>query len=192
MMNRPEALKKYRKAKEEGLVDEDIIPLLEIINSSEEYYTTSSCSGRIGVMQIPEIGNKVQCVFLGKWHREVSYDEIVESIKNYKSGYLFLIVQSAIIHVVAKDIDSANVLLKIAFESGFKYSSIKGISNNGVLVEILSTENLNIPLGKNGNLIVDEEYIRFSTDMANMTLRRIKQKLQKLERKISCLLSHDS
>ena len=191
-MNRPEALKRYRMAKEKGLVDKDIIYLLEIINSSEAYYTTSSCSGRIGVMQIPGIGNKVQCVFLGKWHREVSYDEILGSIKNYKSGYLFLIVQSAIIHVVAKDIDSATALLKIAFESGFKYSSIKSISNSGVLVEILSTENLNIPLGKNGNLMVDDEYIMFSTDMANMTLRRIKQKLQKLERKISCFLSHDS
>lgn len=191
MMGRPEALKRYQQAKKSGLVDKDIIPLLEIINSSETYYTTSSCSGRIVIMQIPEIGNKEECVFLGKWHRETGYDEIVDSIKNYKNGYLFLMVQSAIIHIVAINLDSATALLKIAIESGFKYSSIKSIGNNGVLVEILSTENLNIPLGENGNLMVDEEYIKFSTNMANMTLRRIKQKLQKFERKISCFLSHD-
>ncbi len=44
------AMEGLRKALKEGKVDEDIIPLLEKINSLENYFTTSSCSGRISVM----------------------------------------------------------------------------------------------------------------------------------------------
>jgi len=33
-----------------GSVDKKIIPLIDKINSKDEYYTTSSCSGRIMLM----------------------------------------------------------------------------------------------------------------------------------------------
>lgn len=32
-----------------GSVDDAIVPMVELLNSMEEYYTTSSCSGRISV-----------------------------------------------------------------------------------------------------------------------------------------------
>ncbi len=192
MISRDTALGKYREAKMKGEVDRDIIPILDILNSSEEYYTTSSCSGRIVVMQIPRIGDKKNAKFLGKWHQNVSSGEVLNTISSYSEGYLFLLVQSAIIHVVARDLKSAKRLIRIALESGFKYTTIKNIEKNGILVEILSTENLHIPLGENGKLKVSQESIEFFVKMANHTLRRVKNKLSKFEGKINCSLRASS
>ncbi len=192
MMNKKEALEKYRRARERGEVDEDIIPLLEHLNSLSEYYTTSSCSGRIAVLEIPEIGDKIHAKFLGKWHHEVTLDDVMGAIQKYQRGYLFLLVQSSIIHVVARGMESACTLMRIALESGFKYTHIKNIRGDRVMIEILSTENLNIPLGKDGKLIPDAETLAFFTEVANTTLRRVKKKLQLFEENIRNLLLSSS
>ncbi len=184
MIDRKEALRKYEEAKIRGEVDEDIIPLLELINSSRDYYTTSSCSGRIVILQIPRIGDKINAKFLGKWHRKVGVDEIRETVKNYTQGYLFLLMQSSIIHVVASSLNAARSIIEIALESGFKYTCIKNIKEEKVMVEILSTENLHIPLGKNGELLVEEKELEFFIEMANEMLDRVKKKLALLEEKL--------
>ncbi len=184
MMERKEALKKLEEARKRGEVDEDILSILEILNSSSHFYTTSSCSGRIVIMQLPEIGDKKNAVFLGKWHHEVGIEDILNSISNYSEGYLFMLVQSSIIHIVADSLQSAREIMRIALESGFKYTSIKVIKNNGTLVEILSAENLHIPLGERGELKIGYGEIEFFTKMANLMLRRIKQKLKIFEEKI--------
>jgi len=188
MINRREALEKYEEAKKKGEVDEDIVSLLDTINSSKNYYTTSSCSGRIVLFQIPEIGDKVNANFIGKWHREVEYEEIKKALEDYTKGYLFLLVQSAIIHVVADSLERGKEMIALALESGFKYTSIKNIKNGKVLVEILSTENIHIPLGKNGELMVDEKALEFFVEMANKTLQRIKRKLKNLEKNLRRVL----
>ncbi len=187
MMSRDAAIGKYEEAKREGKVDEDIVPLLDLINYRTPYYTTSSCSGRIVVMQLPRLGDKKNAEFLGKWHREVRVDEIRDAISKYRDGLLYLFVQSSIIHVVARNMEDANLLLTLAREAGFKYSSLKNVKDEGILIELLSTEHMEIPLGIDGEIKICEGDIPFFTDMANATLRRVKYKLSKLEEKISSL-----
>jgi len=190
MQKRKEALEKYEKAKKSGEVDKDIISLLDKLNSTPIFYTTSSCSGRIVLITLPEIGDKRNAFFLGKWHHAVDSGKVWEALKKYKEDYLFMLMQSPVIHIVCKDMESANALIKISLECGFKYTSIKNIKEEGILVEILSTENLHIPLGKNGKLLVKE--IDFFVEMANKMLLRSKQKLKCLEEKISYLLLFSS
>ena len=187
MMDREEAINKYEDHKARGLVDTDIIPLLEKINKLKCCYTTSSCSGRIALLQLPEIGDKRNAVFIGKWHREIVPDEIDKVLNNYKRGYLFFLVQSSIIHVVCEGIENAMKMITIARDAGFKYTSIKSIKNDKILIEILSTENLHIPLGINGKIKVDKKSIIFFVDVANKMLERIKGKLKTLKEKISFL-----
>ncbi len=188
-MDRREALEKYERAKREGKVDDDIISLLNEINSSLHYYTTSSCSGRIILIQLPEIGDKINSEIIGKWHRKVEFSEILERLKNYKEGYLFLLVQSSIIHVVCENLEYANKLLEIARNCGFKYSSIKSIKKGRFLVEILSSENLHIPLGEEGKIRVNKEDLEFFIRTSNIILERIKRKLKTFETEIKFLLS---
>ena len=188
-MDKKEALEKYERAKRKGEVDNDIIPLLEKINSLHNFYTTSSCSGRIVFLNIPEVGNKKDAKFLCKWHKEVDKEELVDCLKKYKEHYLFFIMQSPIIHIVAYNLEWANKMIKIALSCGFKYTSIKKIEAKKILIEVLSTENLHIPIARDGKIRIDEKQLIFFLEIANKLLIRAKNKLKCLEEKISYLLS---
>jgi len=75
--NKKNALQKLKIARSENKVDIDILPVIDILNSSNEYYTTSSCFGRIVLLELPVIGDKKNAKFIGKWHRTIN------SIINY-------------------------------------------------------------------------------------------------------------
>ena len=72
-------------------------------------------------------------------------------------------------------------MLRIAIESGFKYSGIKAISkdNRKVMVEIMSTERLDVPLGKDNEIFCSETYIAYIVQKANFMLTRGKAKLKR-------------
>ena len=181
------AMEGLRKALAEDKVDRDIIPLLEKINSLDNYFTTSSCSGRISVMEMPHFGDKLNSVWLGKWHREVTVEEVLEAIEKHKTGQLWFLVRSPILHVAARTMEDAVRLLNLSIGLGFKYSSIKSVSHKKLLVEIRSTERMDVPLGENGELWVSEEYIERIVDLANAQVRRFKGKLRRLEGEIGRL-----
>ncbi|WP_010479452.1 tRNA(Phe) 7-((3-amino-3-carboxypropyl)-4-demethylwyosine(37)-N(4))-methyltransferase Taw3 [Thermococcus zilligii] len=181
------AMRGLRKALAEDKVDRDIIPLLEKINALDNYFTTSSCSGRVSVMEMPHFGDKVNSVWLGKWHREVTVEEVLEAIEKHRSGQLWFLVRSPIIHVAAKTMEDAVRLLNLAVGLGFKYSNIKSVSHKKLVVEIRSTERMDVPLGENGELWLSGEYIGKVVNLANAQVRRFKGRLKRLEEEIEKL-----
>jgi tRNA wybutosine-synthesizing protein 3 len=172
----------------EGEVDKEILPLIEIINSMPDYFTTSSCAGRIVVLQLPKLGDKENAEFLGKWHHQVNLEDINAALsKAQGENNLFLITQSPIVHVRCKTLDSAISLRNKAVESGLKYSTLKSITLNSksepvkIVVEILSSENIHIPISKGKKLYPDEEYLRFMVENANYALNRAQEKLERFK-----------
>ncbi len=179
------AMEGLRKALAEDKVDHDIIPLLEKINALDNYFTTSSCSGRISVMEMPHFGDKLNSLWLGKWHGEVVVEEVLEAVGRHSRGQLWFLVRSPILHVAAKTMEDAVKLLNLAIGLGFKYSNVKSISHKKLLVEIRSTERMDVPLGEDGELWIDEEYIGRIVNLANAQVRRFKGKLKRLEEEIA-------
>ncbi|MGB2842032.1 MAG: hypothetical protein WBC40_06100 [Halobacteriota archaeon] len=174
-----------------GGADEEVAGIIEKINGFEGFFTTSSCSGRIALIRLPEIGAKREAEFIGKWHRSVTKEEVLGAIKTTEKGEIWLLSQSPILHVACRSLEKAKTLLRIAIESGFKYSGIKAISNsnsnsnsnskdNGkVVVEIMSTERMDVPLGKDGVMFCSESYMAFILSKANFMLERGKGKLKR-------------
>ena len=162
--------------------DEEVAEIIEALNRLDDFYTTSSCSGRVALICIPEIGAKREAEFIGKWHRAVTKEEVLAAIKAPKKGELWLISQSPILHVSCRGLEKAKTLLRIAIESGFKYSGIKAISkdNGKVMVEIMSTERMDVPLGKDNEIFCSETYIAYIVQKANFMLTRGKGKLERL------------
>ena len=154
--NKKIALKKLANAKKEHLADEKIIPILDIINQSDNYYTSSSCAGRIVLLEIPVIGDKKNAKFLGKWHSTIKKDEILNSVKKAKKGQLWLLAQSPIIHIGCKKNNDADQMIKTAIACGFKHSGYKSLEDKYV-VEVVSTERLDSPIGKDGVLFCNNE-----------------------------------
>ena len=167
--------------------DEEVTGILERINSFEGFFTTSSCSGRIALIRIPEIGAKREAEFIGKWHRPVGKEEVQEALRLKGSpgvlekGEVWFLSQSPILHVSCSGLEKAKTLLRMAIESGFKYSGIKAISrdNGKVVVEIMSTERLDVPLAKGDKVFCSEPYIDFIVSKANFMLERGKEKLKR-------------
>jgi tRNA wybutosine-synthesizing protein 3 len=174
------ALYLLKKAKSENKVDKGIQKIIDLINKSEYYYTSSSCAGRIVLIELPEIGDKRRSEFLGKWHRPIEKNELELVVKKRKTGFLWLLAQSPILHIAAATNIAADKLLKTAISCGFKNSGLKSIVGN-IIVEICSTERLDAPIGKNGRLFCNDEYLCLLVDISNEVLDRADHKLKRFE-----------
>ncbi len=190
--DKTERMKKLENKICEGEVDEEILPIIEKINANPDYFTTSSCAGRIALIELSEIGDKEGAEFLGKWHREVTVDEVKTAYSKAKNDTtVFLLAQSPIIHVRCKNLESAVALRNTAVESGMKYSTIKSLTFNSnsqpqkIVVEILSSENIHVPVAKDKTMYPNEDYLIFLVENANSVLKRSRQKLRKFQQNLS-------
>ncbi|WP_456368117.1 tRNA(Phe) 7-((3-amino-3-carboxypropyl)-4-demethylwyosine(37)-N(4))-methyltransferase Taw3 [Thermococcus sp.] len=179
MKAKREALKSLFTAMLDGKVDEDIIDLLLLINSIRGIYTTSSCSGRIGIIEEPSLGAKPLSRWLIKVHREMTFQEAKKALERVEKGLIFLKSQPPIFHIGAEDIERAKMLHELGLASGFKYTTFKVISNR-YLVEINGTEYLTVPLGRDGKIMVSDDYLNFAIEIGNSMLKRSKERLPRL------------
>lgn len=182
MRAKREALKTLFTAIKEYKVDSDIIDLLLLINSIKGVYTTSSCSGRVGIIEEPKIGAKPLSRWLIKKHFPITFEEAKNSLKAAQKGVIFLKAQPPIFHIVGENVEIGKKLHEIGLSSGFKYTTFKALSKERVLVEINGTEYLTVPLGRDGRILISDEYLEFSINLANEMLKRSKSRLPRLEK----------
>jgi len=174
-----EILSKFDESLKEGLIDDRILPTLNLINGLPHYYTVSSCSGRIIILDLPEVGDKKSAVFRGRWHRCVEKNEVLNAISECtKEGWFIL--NPPIIHVISDDIINAEKILSIAIKCGFKRSGIKSIKRDKITVEINSTEMIETIISKNGYVLADDYYIITLVEYANKKFCRFQQKIERL------------
>jgi len=162
--------------------DAEVMPVLDRLNGLADFFTTSSCAGRIVVIYLPAVGAKREAVFAGKWHRAVEVEEVLGAIAEAPAsteGALWFIVQAPILHVACRDTDKAVALLRLALDAGFKYSGLKGLetATGRVVVEVMSTERMDVPLAAGSTTFYTDRYLAFLVSTANLLLARGKSKL---------------
>ncbi|AEM39165.1 protein of unknown function DUF207 [Pyrolobus fumarii 1A] len=163
-----------------GYLDRDIIDILVEFFLRPKSFTTSSCSGRIVVMDAEYPWDKEETMIIFKKHEPVTVDEIIEVVERPLAYRPWLSVQGPIIHVETLDIDEAFEVLEIARRAGFKHSGILASTKKGILVELRTGIRVNIPLGSRDNLWVDKERLRDIISLANNALRQAKDRLARL------------
>ena len=188
LIGKKSALKKLENAMNKGQVDPGILSILNILNKSDDYYTSSSCYGRIVLLEIPTIGDKKEAKFLGKWHRTITVNELLSASKNSKDGQLWLLSQSPILHIVSNSNNAADKILKISIACGFKNSGIKSLGKR-IVVEVLSTERLDSPIGKNKELFCNNKHLNLLVHISNEIIKKSTLKLKKFETRIQKDLS---
>jgi tRNA wybutosine-synthesizing protein 3 len=159
--------------------DKKIKKLCDKINLSDEYLTTSSCSGRI--MIIKDANKKAPGLFEFVSHDKVSLRELMSKIP--KKGDFKFKQEPPILHVACKDMASCKRLLKKVQSSGWKRSGIISIAKTAVL-EIIGTDKIEFPLVKNGKLLVDEAFLKVVLDKSNENLEKSWDKIGKLEKSL--------
>lgn len=171
--NKKTFLVKLDKSKK-GEIDEKIISLLKIINSKSDYYTTSSCSGRVYLWK--GSGKKNETEWL-----KVSHELIDRNFFELKavSGLVWLRLEDLILHVCCKDLDSANKLLELSRRI-YKKSCILSASNK-IVVEIRGSEFVEMPLYQDGKLLFNGE-MGWLAGLVNSRLKKIWEKMEKFSK----------
>lgn len=129
-------------------------------------------------------GDKVNFVWFGKWYREVRFEEVFEVVEKYCFGQFWFLVRSLIFYVGVRIFEDVVRLLNFVIGFGFKYFNIKSVSYKKLVVEICLIERMDVLLGENGELWVDEVYIEKIVNLVNVQVRRFKGKLKRLEEEI--------
>jgi tRNA wybutosine-synthesizing protein 3 len=169
-----------------GRVDEDILELLNLINSFENYYSLSSCSGRIQIIEGENLSKRDELKSIAKWHREVKLEEVKEILeKKLSSENLWISVQPPILHIACKTLEDAFNLIKIARECGFKHSGILSFEIDRYVVELNSSVRLDIPLIHEGKIVFNFDKIDDLIFILNKNLKRAKESLNLLKEKLS-------
>lgn len=168
---------------QKGEIDSGIEEICALINANPNYYTTSSCSGRIVVLEKKsEKKDEAKWIFVS--HEETDFETVRKNLKSETNAWFKQ--EGAILHVCCRTIEDAERFLNTARDSGFKRAGIISLGEHPV-VEIISSEQMNTPLIANGKIIVADEYIKTLISEANKKMQRNREKLKKLEDNIKRL-----
>jgi tRNA wybutosine-synthesizing protein 3 len=177
------ALKLLNNAYDKGKVDEGALPILDLINKIEGFYTSSSCAGRIVLLEIPQIGDKRGATFLGIWHRIIEPDELKTAATKATTGFLWLLAQAPILHIGVETLQLADKMVKTAISCGFKNSAVKSIGKK-IIIEICSTERLDAPIGRDGCLFCNEKQLSLLVEISNEVIERSQGKMSRFAKKL--------
>ncbi len=182
--HKEKSLNTLKRAMENGEVDEKVIPLLDIINKTRSFFTTSSCSGRISLSHVPLKGKKKDHKFVAKWHRKVKVEEVAEKIgevlesKAFPNSVLWLKFESFILHIGCRDLEAAEKLINLCIRLGFKRSGAFRITPFP-FVEVIATDYVAVPVGINNRIGVSDNYIRFVVEILNGRMEENDRKLRR-------------
>lgn len=177
-----------------GGVDAPIASLINRINLHPQYFTTSSCSGRISIFSesAPDDGAKnVECYTGKKTSKKkggdwvyVSHDpglesEVLKCVQEYittmEDGLLVFRYEPFILAVECRTPAAAQTLVQCAVSAGFRESGISGMGKRNI-VGVRCSIRLEVPIVLAGNMLVTEDYLRFLTALANRKMELNRQR----------------
>lgn len=173
-------LRKEDKSKK-GSYDEKVISLGDTINKKKDYFTLSSCSGRILLMTVPESERRDIVDWFVVTHDVAKPTDFLKEIHTYTGKEKLLLKQeSAILHVCCRTLDHAQQLIDIANKVGFKKAGILG-TRKKIVVEVVCPESLSVPVF-DGKKLVTDEYMEYVLKLSNEKLKKSWKALEKLEK----------
>ncbi|MBI2651298.1 hypothetical protein HYX01_02410 [Candidatus Woesearchaeota archaeon] len=180
-----EFLCKKDKSKK-GSIDIKIKNLVDKINSFDDFFTTSSCSGRILLIAQHKSGRKDKAEWLFSSHNKINFKKIKskKSLEKLPKKDVWFKMEPAIVHIACKNFENASKLLNLARNIGFRRSGIISIGKNRLILELISTEKLDAIIGKNGKLLVNESYFKILIRESNKKLEKTWEKINRLHKSL--------
>ena len=199
--------------------DKNIVGLCDKINGLEDYYTTSSCAGRIVLMKDED--EKRPGLFIEVWHDRIGFEDLKEKLSSLcseidgsepeqvqgsslgkvdkednisltklnrsasttsgveKYENLKFKMEPCILHVACRDLECAQKLFNKAKLAGWKKSGIISFKDR-VMLELNSTERLEFPVVCDGELLVEDKFLKIVVREANERLEKSWKKIERL------------
>jgi tRNA wybutosine-synthesizing protein 3 len=169
-----------------GYLDPGAERYLEAFNKPTLLVTTSSCTGRVTLIEGLWHWERGEARILYKTHDPVTVDVIARHVSRGFAGNVWLKVTGPIVHFRTPSLRCASKLLEYARASGFKHSGVISLNPvGGHTVEVMSGVQLMIPLKRGGVVLIDRSSLESLVTLANEALLEGRMRLEKLASKIS-------
>ncbi|GAB1602766.1 tRNA wybutosine-synthesizing protein 3 homolog, partial [Argonauta hians] len=155
-----------------GSVDEAILPLCQYINSLEQYFTTSSCSGRTIIFEDTKSDGvkKKGCHWLFTTHQLINPDDILVPLEEIKGEAVFKF-EPFVMHIQCRLLQDAQTIHAVSVASGFRNSGITVNKKGKIIAAVRSTQSLEVPLSDKGQLLVSKQYVDYIIGVANEKMK---------------------
>ncbi|MBI4149627.1 hypothetical protein HY491_04215 [Candidatus Woesearchaeota archaeon] len=155
-----------------GSIDAEIKEIVDAVNAKPEYYTTSSCAGRI-IMLVRKTEQKKDTPWLLVSHASITVQDVMKiALPEYP---VWLKQEGFILHVACRDMAAAERLLNAA-RLCVKRAGIISASKR-IVVEIASTEFLETIIADKKRWLVSRQYLARLADEANRRMERNRKRL---------------
>ncbi|XP_041063845.1 tRNA wybutosine-synthesizing protein 3 homolog isoform X1 [Carcharodon carcharias] len=173
-----------------GRVDPAISRLVDRLNLSERYCSTSSCSGRIlllGGSDQTEV-QKQNCSWLFVTHQKCQKEDVIAGLQKAQDNAVFKF-EPFILHVQCRKLEDAQLLHSVAINSGFRNSGITVGKKGKIMMAVRSTHCLEVPLCHQGIVLVSEEYIDYLVQVANQKMEENQKRIERFYTGLQSALS---
>ncbi len=169
----------------EKKIDPLMIPISNYLAGTKDYFTTSTCSGRITLMDLEKNEKKREGAFHRKWHRKVKLPEVWKGIEaSTHTGNLWL-KQDAFVYVIGtRNLEHAKKIIAVCQKAGIKRYGIHHFEEGKVLLEIFGTQSMSIPITDGKKLLVEKEYVKKLIQIANRKWDENEKKRKGFEKEI--------
>ncbi len=158
--------------------DKHIAELCDKINRLDNYYTTSSCAGRVVILLDSE--KKTKGLFVNVYHELIDFGKLKDDLnKANRADFIKFKQEPCILHVACETLEDANKLYTKAKLAGWKRSGIISVGKR-FIVESNSTEKLEFPIMGDGKILVDDDFLRLIVQESNKNLKKSWEKIEKL------------
>ncbi|EDV27472.1 uncharacterized protein TRIADDRAFT_53200 [Trichoplax adhaerens] len=140
-----------------GSIDAKILSLVQLINENKDYFTTSSCSGRIMIFRKVNQLKSKNCESLFVTHDSITEDDVNFLLNGQIEDSVIFKFEPFVLHVQCRTMNHARLLLKVALTSGFRNSGIVLGKKERLIVAVRSTQTLEVPLTNQGAMLISQD-----------------------------------
>lgn len=177
------ALRDYGTALQKGEVDQPIIELIDFINSLPDYYTTSSCAGR--VIFLHEFGKrKIDNEFVIKEHDKVKLESFLTAGTDGMDGRIWLKHEPFIIHIASMTLEGAIKMLELGIKCGLKHSGVFVFRPERYVLELNGTPSMAVPVIERGKPLVSKDYLVYLLRLADEKLQKNREFRDRFEKSV--------
>ncbi|GEM_PF-6060108 len=156
---RERLLKRLARDTAAGVVDRDIVDVLEAINSCPYMVTSSSCSGRIAVFAAPHPKDKKAGGIVASWHGRVEPSELLDAIREALAtgqSYVWASAQPPLVALHSCSLYWADVAANLMAHHGFKYVGYRFTQRSvSYYLTVRAHSRIDVPLRVNGLTIIE-------------------------------------
>lgn len=164
------------------------IPLCKKIDRKKHYFTSSSCSGRIILLQLEKNEQKRPGGFLAKWHREVKFAEVKKALQQKQDGhYVWLKQEPLILHIGCETLTDVEKLFVILRQVGFKRFGLQTLQEGRYMVELVGTQNMHFLAKEKNKILCPDSFLKIQVKKANEKFKKNLILIKKMEKQVAQL-----